>query len=99
MARPDVSVDTGSLRDLGNRVSKLSTDYKTEVTKIYNIVDELNQGWDDNSNKAYVAKVREYKDLFDELGEVINNYGIFMIKAAAKYERAIEDITSSTSNI
>ena len=86
-------------KSLGNEMINQAESYNSEITKLYNNIEELKSGWTGEDNQSYVAQVESYRETLTSLGEIINQYGTFLIKAAASFEKTRSDIASAAKNL
>lgn len=89
-----MNADTGRLRSLGNEVQGEAAAYRSEVNKIYQVVDNLRTVWNGTDNQAFVTKVNSYKDEMENLGKVIDSYGEFLLQVA----KVIDDTQSQIAD-
>ena len=86
-------------RSLGNEMIGKSEEYNAEIVKLYNYMDELKSGWTGEDNQAYVNQVETYRQELQDLGEVIKQYGNFLLNAASSLEKTRSDIASAAKNL
>ena len=95
----NISADMQGIRSLGQNVQGKAAEYANEVTKIYNAVEELKNGWQGADNQSYVAKVNEYKEPIENIGKIIEDYGTFLIQTSETLQRLQDDISSAASRL
>jgi len=84
MAR-SMMMNPAELTKLGNQVINQSNQFLDEVKAVFNLVQsiETSPDWQGDDMKAFVQTVRGYQGDLNNLGQVIGNYGRFLIQAAS----------------
>lgn len=91
------NIENPSIR--GKEVQSLAQDYQNEVTKIYSNIENLRNAWSGQDNQAYINKVNEYKADIENLGKVINRYGLFLVETARNLENIQNEIASQAGKL
>ncbi|MEI3530282.1 MAG: WXG100 family type VII secretion target [Bacilli bacterium] len=55
MAR--VMADPAKMRSFANRVGSSATDFKSNYTQMYNVIDNLKNAWTGKDNQAFANKI------------------------------------------
>jgi len=79
-----------------NEITGAANKYQANVDALYNTVSNLETSWKGPDNLTYVETVNSYKENLKALGDVINNYSIFLNKSA-DYLRETQDEVQSDS--
>lgn len=94
-----ITVDLSALSSVGKNVQAKASEYLGEVNKIYQNVENLRNAWKGTDNQAYIDKVLTYKDDIENLGKVVNSYGLFCAETAANLERVQSEIASAAGKL
>lgn len=86
MAR--INVMPQDLKDLGNKLIKLSSDYDDtiiEIDKVFKEIDSLLL-WDGEDEESYIDKIDErYMETLKKIGIELYDYGDFLVKTSDGY--------------
>ena len=66
--------------------------YIESIDSIYKLVDRTSEIWKGTDNAQFIDSALEYKESMNKLGQAINNYAIFLDKAAVSTSRTQEAI-------
>lgn len=91
--------DTDSMKSVGNSTKANAEEYLSEISKIYNHIDDLASRWKGADNQAYVSKTNEYRADMDKLGHVMDDFGNFIIGAANSYQETQDSIMSDINSL
>ncbi|MDE6209403.1 MAG: WXG100 family type VII secretion target [Lachnospiraceae bacterium] len=99
MARGKIIVDTAKLDTIAKRVKSLADNYKTEYTKLYSHVSEMQSSWAGADNQAYTAQINGFKDDFQKMENIMRDYAGFLTKTAQKYRATQSDIKAKAKQL
>lgn len=97
MAR--IMADPAQMRSYANRVGASATDFKTNYTQMYSVIDSLKNAWTGKDNQAFANKINGYKKDFDAMYQAIESYKDFLNQSAKAYEEAQTEITSAAGRV
>lgn len=97
MAR--IMADPAKMRSYATRVGSEATDFKTNYTQMYNVIDGLKNAWTGKDNQAFANKINEYKGDFDAMYAAIESYKDFLNESAKAYESAQSEIASAAGRL
>ena len=95
----NIQDNTENLSTRGKEVQSLAQDYQNEVSKIYSNIENLRNAWSGQDNQAYINKVNEYKADIENLGKVIDRYGLFLVETARNLENIQNEIASQAGKL
>lgn len=95
----NITIDTGKVRTIGNKVKTEAGNYASEVKKLYTTVEALSNSWSGADNQEFVKKVEGYKETIEALGKVVENYGIFLTETATNMEKVQSEIKTAASKL
>ena len=67
--------------------------YNNSVKSLYEKVNTLETIWQGKDNKEYVNKINELKPSIENLGMIVNSYGILLKQAAGEIQETQEEIS------
>lgn len=95
-----IKVNTEGLGASGTSISGLAADYKEKIAYIYSKINELSTtAFVGEEMKTYSAKMEDYRPIMDKLGNIIDDFGIFMTKAANTYSNVQEQAKNIANNL
>lgn len=80
-------------------ISSSASEYQNSVKTLYTAVEELTNSWQGTDNAQYANKVNSYRDEIEALGQIVNNYAVFLNRAAASLEELQGEITSAAGRL
>lgn len=99
MARGQIIVETAQLDTAAGKVEELSKNYFDEYTKLYGLITELQNAWAGTDNTAYTNQINEFKDDFQRMKSLMDDYAQFLRETAAKYRAVQEEIKSGAQKL
>lgn len=97
MAR--IMADPTQMRSFANRIGSSATDFKSNYTQMYNVIDNLKSAWTGADNQAFANKINSYKKEFDAMHQAIESYKEFLDKSAKAYKDAQEAISKAAGQL
>lgn len=91
-------VTTEELKATSQVLGSVSTDFLSEVKKMYNSLDDLIAKWKGKGAEQYYKGILRHKSDLEALGLVIEQYSTFLNKAAVSYDTTDSDIASSANS-
>ncbi len=95
----DLQADLGQMKQDAREISNAAKEYEDAVTQLYNIVDNLSSSWQGVDNIAFVNTVNNYKKEIQTLGQVVNNYAIFLDGASNSLDDLQGDVGSAATKL
>ncbi len=78
-----IKASYGDMKRDSDAITKAADDYKINVEKLYQEVDQLSDAWKGDDNQEYVTTVNGYKKDIESLGLAVEGYAKFLAKAAS----------------
>ena len=94
-----IKASYGEMKTNANAISKAANDYKTNVGKLYQEVDELVDAWKGADNQEYATKVNSYKQDMESLGVAVDGYAKFLEKAADALNATQDEIKNMAGRL
>lgn len=85
---PDIKVSVDELRTTAKNIEKKNNDMKTKLHEIQTVIKNLrsNNQFVSNASDEFCSKIDALAPKFDEYHAAINNYKLYLEKAANEYE-------------
>lgn len=85
---PDIKVNVDELRTTAKNIDKKNNDMKTKLQEIQSVIKNLrsNNQFVSEASNEFCSKIDALAPKFDEYHAAINNYRIYLEKAASEYE-------------
>ena len=74
----------------GGKIMTSASDFKTQVSKIYEIVDELKNTWSGTAASRFTSDIESYRSDYEKFGQLMNDFGA-LIEALGKDYPSLED--------
>ena len=88
------SANYADMRKAAADITKAAGEYKSNVAKLYRIVDQLGNVWKGTDMDQYTTTVNGYKNDMTNLGVAVEGYASFLQKAATGIQGTQEEVTS-----
>lgn len=99
MPRPDFTVDTINLRNLGLEIKKLGEEFVVEGKKFYSEVDKVHNDWEGEDSDEYFNSAKSHENNIYSLGEVMVNIGLYLMRTSTSHEARISSIKTSAKKL
>lgn len=98
MAR-NIQVTPEQLETTAGRIESLASDYKTQYNQLYSETNAMASTWDGKDNKAFVDQIDGFKDDFEKMHTLMNNYADFLRKSAKAYRETQEAVVAEARKL
>ena len=99
MGKPDLSVDTELLRDIGKEIKKYGENYTADAKKLYSEVEKVKDSWEGDDGDEYYNGTKSYEADILALGQTIENIGVYLINTANGHETRVASLKSSAKKL
>ena len=83
----NINVEYDNLTETGNNIVELSEKFSEEVRKINENVNKIEKIWSGKDSEIYLNRMRnEYIQNLNELSNILNEYGKYLLKVERGYE-------------
>lgn len=96
---PTILNDPARLDSQAGRIDSLNADFKSQYTKLFNVVENLSASWQGKDNVNFATTVTGYKEDFEKIKSSIDDYVAFMKQAANVYRETQETIANSANRL
>lgn len=98
MART-IQVTPEQLETTAGKIESLSADYKTQYTQLYSETGAMATTWNGKDNLAYTDQIGGFKEDFEKMYALMNNYADFLRKSAKAYRDTQQTITDQARKL
>lgn len=93
------SANTSDMSYTGRTIRELGDEYKTNISGIFNLIDNLGNKWSGEAANKYITAFNTYKSDLNRLGDTISNMGIALTNAANTFDDNEEDLATQAGNL
>lgn len=93
------TVDTAKLREAAQEIETKNNAYDAEWPKIYTEISALNVEFEGETSNTFNAKINEYRDDLQNLGNVVRKYIEHLRAVADKNEQLEERLNQEASSL
>lgn len=79
--------DPGKLINDGGSISATAEQFKNEITKIYQVVDDLKASWTGDSARRYTDGIESFKPELEEFAKLIGQFGELISAVGTDYQK------------
>lgn len=98
MART-IQVTPEQLESTAGKIESLSAEYKNQYNQLYNETGAMATTWQGKDNLAYTEQIGGFKDDFEKMNTLMNNYADFLRKSAKAYRETQQTITDQARKL
>lgn len=95
----DLQANLEQMKNEARDINSAAKEYEDAVTQLYAVVDNLSTSWQGVDNKTFVDKINSYKNEIQTLGQIVNNYAIFLDGAAGSLDELQGDVSSAAGKL
>lgn len=88
MATGALYVSPEELKSVAEKTAADTARYKANYEKIYTAVESLNSTWQGEANRAFVTQIEGFKNDFESMKRLLDNYSEFLRVTANNYQNA-----------
>lgn len=95
-----IQVTPGNLRKAAAEVKNLALEYKRQYSELFCLVENFTStDYQGKDAKEFCAKVKDFEDDFMKMKELMDDYAVFLEKAARDYETNQENLSSQIAGL
>jgi WXG100 family type VII secretion target len=98
MART-IKVTPEELRSAAQKIESLSADYETQYNSLYREMDSMESAWQGKDNVSYIEQIRGFKDDFENMKSLMDQYATFLRNSAKAYDDTQNAITEEATKL
>lgn len=83
--------DPAQLKSYGAEIMSVASDYKAQIEKIYQILDDLSNTWQGTKSQNFKNKMDSCREQFTKFGDNLNNFGDLIQATGDAYVKAEQE--------
>lgn len=87
-----IKASYGEMRSDAEQISNAAGNYKSNVEKLFQEVEQLGDVWKGTDNQEYVTKVSGYKEDMISLGTAVDGYAKFLQASADAINKTQDEV-------
>lgn len=80
-----INVEPSQLESSAARIESQCQSYESNVRQLYNIVNDLAQGWKGKDNQSFTTQIKGFEADFNEMKKLMEEYARYLRHAAKSY--------------
>ncbi len=98
MART-IQVTPEQLETAAGRIEGLAAEYKTQYDQFYSETGAMASTWNGKDNVAFIDQIAGFKDDFEKMHTLMNNYADFLRKSAKAYRDTQDSVVTEARKL
>lgn len=98
MAR-NIQVTPEQLETTAGRIGSLAEEYKEQYTQLYSETNAMATTWNGKDNVAFTEQIAGFKDDFEKMYNLMNEYAAFLRKSAKAYRETQETVVTEARKL
>lgn len=98
MAR-DIQVTPEMLETAATKIESLAAEYKTQYDSLYDTTNAMATTWSGKDNVAFVLQIDGFKDDFNKMKQLMDQYADFLRKSAKAYRDTQDAIVTEAKKL
>lgn len=98
MAR-NIEVTPEQLESAASKIESLASDYKTQYDSLYKETGDLASTWTGKDNLAFTDQIAGFKEDFEKMHTLMNNYADFLRKSAKAYRDTQDSVVAEARKL
>lgn len=94
-----ITVTPEYLNEAANKIQNLASDYKNQYNQLYKETDAMGSAWSGKDNTAFINQISGFREDFEKMNSLMNEYVEFLRKSAKKYSDAQNSIVDSARKL
>lgn len=98
MART-IKVDPAQLNATASQVESAAGEYRKLYNKLFSDVGGMRAAWQGVDNQAFTQQIEGFRDDFEMMAKLMDEYGTFLRNAAKTYQQTQDEIVSQAQRL
>jgi len=95
----DILVTPEQLESAAGRIEGLAADYKTQYDLLYSETNAMASTWNGKDNLAFTDQIAGFKDDFEKMYNLMNQYADFLRKSAKAYRDTQDAVVAEAKKL
>lgn len=94
-----IRVEPARLTSTAGQIDNAAAEYQKLYNQLYSDVGAMRSGWQGRDNLAFTDQIEGFRDDFDMMKKLMDEYSLFLKSAAEKYEATQQAIVDGASRL
>ena len=94
-----IKVDPAQLTSTAARVDSAAAEYRKLYNKLYSDVGAMKAAWQGVDNQAFTTQIEGFKQDFEEMAKLMDQYSAFLKQSAKTYQQAQDDTVNAARRL
>ena len=94
-----IVVEPARLKEASSAITNLTNDYKTIYDNLFVKVGEMGSAWQGEDNQAFVQQIEQFRNDFENMKKLMDDYAIFLKTSAESYEKTQAEVISGARRL
>lgn len=99
MSARNILVTPEQLETAAGQIESLASDYQSQYNAMYSKTDALASTWQGEDNQAFVDQIAGFKDDFNKMYTLMNQYAEFLRKSASAYRETQQQVVTQAKSL
>ena len=95
----NIEVTPELLESAAGKIEGLASDYKTQYDQLYTETNAMASTWDGKDNRAFTDQIAGFKDDFEKMHTLMNQYADFLRKSAKAYRETQDTVVTEARKL
>ena len=94
-----IAVNPAQLNSTAAKVDSAAGEYRKLYNKLYSDVGAMRSAWQGVDNQAFTTQIDGFKQDFDQMAKLMDQYSAFLKQSAKTYQQAQDDTVSAARRL
>ena len=94
-----IEVTPDLLDSAAGKIDSLAADYQKQYNNLYSETSAMASTWSGKDNVAYIQQIEGYKDDFEKMHKLMQDYADFLRKSAKSYRTTQDTVVSEAKKL
>ncbi len=94
-----ITVTPAELESAAGKIENMASDYKAQFDKFYQVTADMAATWNGKDNMAFINQIDGFRDDFNKMYDLMNNYVAFLRNSAASYRSTQDDVENTARRL
>lgn len=94
-----IKVDPAQLQQTASQIDTAAGEYRKLYNQLYSDVSAMRSGWTGTDNQAFTDQIEGFKDDFEKMAQLMDEYSAFLKDAAQKYQTTQDEVAAGARRL
>jgi WXG100 family type VII secretion target len=94
-----IVVDPAQLNSVASRIDAQAAEYRKLYNKLFSDVGAMRAAWQGRDNQAFTTQIEGFRQDFEMMAKLMDEYSQFLKTSAATYQRAQDDTVNAAQRL